>query len=105
MKAASTPRLGTAQSKITAIQVLVARMFNMNAEELATSRKASTPCQIAMYLAKSETDASLVEIASLFGGEDHGAVLHAIGCVDDLRRTDPATDLAIEILRKILQVS
>jgi len=35
------------------------------------------PRQIAMYLARRHTKASLHEIGDAFGGRDHGTVLHA----------------------------
>lgn len=52
------------------------------------------PRQIAMYLAKQMTDASLPEIGRHFGDKHHTTVMHSI------RRTDRAMDLAISKLLK-----
>lgn len=41
-----------------------------------------TPRQIAMYLIRQETQASLLEIGQLFGGRDHSTVLHACEKID-----------------------
>ena len=104
MKATGVPPLGT-ESKIAVIQELVARMFSLPAKELNSTyrgRSAALPRQIAMYLAKRETDASLMEIGSLFGGRHHTTVLHAISRIEEMRRSDSAMDLALKMLGKNL---
>ncbi len=99
---------GSAQirdSKIKAIQQHVARKFGMHVEELnkrSTTRAVTLPRQLAMYLAKQLTDASLVEIGSHFGGKHHSTVMYSIAKIHQLRRTDPAVDLAINMLLKAL---
>jgi chromosomal replication initiator protein len=60
------------------------------------------PRQIAMYLAKHMTDASLMEIGGCFGGKHHTTVMYSIAKIDHLRRTDPAVNLAINIFLKTL---
>ena len=47
------------------------------------------PRQIAMYLAKELTAASLPEIGRAFGGKHHTTVLHSIRKVEGLRQSDP----------------
>lgn len=87
--------------KIVAIREIVARMFNLRIEELcmdSKKRAITIPRQIAMYLAKHETAASLVEIGRHFGDMHQATVMHAIARVAKLRRTDSATNLAIEAL-------
>ncbi len=44
--------------------------------------------QIAMYLVKQLTSASLPEIGRQFGSEHHTTVLHSINKIDELRRND-----------------
>ena len=44
--------------------------------------------QIAMYLAKQMTEASLPEIGRQFGNKHHTTVMHSIAKIDDQRRTD-----------------
>ena len=46
------------------------------------------PRQIAMYLCKSLTHASLPEIGRSFGGKHHSTVIHSIRKVEDLRKKD-----------------
>jgi chromosomal replication initiator protein len=100
---------GSAQirdSKIDAIQQHVARRFGMQVEELnkrSMTRVAALPRQMAMYLAKQLTDASLVEIGSHFGGKHHTTVMHSIAKIEHLRRTDPAVNLAIDTLLRTLK--
>ena len=46
------------------------------------------PRQIAMYLCKALTHASLPEIGRSFGGKHHSTVIHSIKKVDELRKRD-----------------
>jgi chromosomal replication initiator protein len=46
------------------------------------------PRQIAMYLCKLLTHASLPEIGRSFGGKHHSTVIHSIRKVEDLRKRD-----------------
>ena len=92
-------------SRIEAIQQQVARTFSLRVEELnqrSRMRAVTLPRQMAMYLSKQLTDASLVEIGSHFGGKHHSTVMHAIAKIDQQRRTDPAVNLAINMLLKSL---
>jgi chromosomal replication initiator protein len=76
---------------IESIQRVVAEHFAMRVPELKqknNSRQIVVPRQIAMYLAKQMTEASLPEIGRQFGGKHHTTVMHSIGKIDDLRRTD-----------------
>jgi chromosomal replication initiator protein len=86
---------------IEAIQLAVAGLFGMSVAELKGSnstRAVVMPRQIAMYLAKYMTDASLPEIGREFGGKHHTTVMHSIAKIDELRRTDAALNKAIEKL-------
>jgi chromosomal replication initiator protein len=60
------------------------------------------PRQIAMYLAKNLTEASLPEIGRQFGGKHHTTVMHSIGKIDELRRTDKDLNRTINKLQEIL---
>jgi chromosomal replication initiator protein len=93
------------RTTIEAIQRIVGDRFGLSAEDLTQKsrrRVVTVPRQIAMYLAKHETDASLPEIGRYFGGMHHTTVMHAIAKIDEQRRTDSATDRAITTLLKIL---
>jgi chromosomal replication initiator protein len=93
------------KSTIEAIQRSVADMFGVSVEELReenTRRVVTVPRQIAMYLAKQLTDASLPEIGRYFGGKHHTTVMHSLAKIEEQRRTDSALDHAISKLLKAL---
>ena len=59
----------------------VERYCNLNENDLKStdkSKRIAYPRQIAMYLMKELTDASLVQIGEFFGGRDHSTILHGI---------------------------
>jgi chromosomal replication initiator protein len=77
---------------IETIQKFVADYYNLKLVELKSrnnSKSVAMPRQIAMYLCKSLTHASLPEIGRSFGGKHHSTVIHSIRKVEDLRKTDP----------------
>jgi chromosomal replication initiator protein len=53
------------------------------------------PRQIAMYLMRAETDASLLRIGAELGGRDHSTVLHACDKID--RETQQNDEMRREI--------
>lgn len=72
----------------------VAAKFNLQPGQLrmkSNRRDIARPRQVAMYLAKELTQASLPEIGRAFGGKHHTTVLHSIRRIDELRQKD--TDL------------
>jgi chromosomal replication initiator protein len=76
---------------IETIQRTVAEQFGMRVAELKqknNSRQIVVPRQIAMFLAKQLTEASLPEIGRQFGGKHHTTVMHSIAKIDELKRTD-----------------
>ncbi len=76
---------------IEAIQKAVAEQFGLRLPEIKAknnSRQIVFPRQIAMYLAKHLTDASLPEIGRQFGGKHHTTVLHSIDKISEQRKTD-----------------
>jgi chromosomal replication initiator protein len=83
---------------IEMIQKLVADHYSLKITELKAknnSKSIAVPRQIAMYLTKSLTGASLPEIGKEFGGKHHSTVIHSIRKIDDLRRQDPDFDRLI----------
>jgi DnaA-like protein len=54
------------------------------------------PRQIAMYLARQVTGASLQEIGREFGGRHHTTVLHSINRIEEMRRFNKSLDHAID---------
>ncbi|HTY85801.1 MAG TPA: chromosomal replication initiator protein DnaA [Silvibacterium sp.] len=90
---------------IEAIQRAVAEQFGMRVTELKqkdNSRAVVVPRQIAMYLAKQMTEASLPEIGRQFGGKHHTTVMHSIGKIDEQRRTDKSLNNTLNKLQEIL---
>ncbi len=76
---------------IEIIQKHVADYFNLKLVELKSrnnSKSVAKPRQIAMYLCKSLTHASLPEIGRSFGGKHHSTVIHSIRKVTELRKKD-----------------
>jgi len=76
---------------IEAIQRSVAEQFGMRVSDLKqknNSRNVVVPRQIAMYLAKQMTEASLPEIGRQFGNKHHTTVMHSIAKIDEQRRAD-----------------
>jgi chromosomal replication initiator protein len=76
---------------IEAIQRAVAEQFGMRVTDLKqknNARQVVVPRQIAMYLAKQMTEASLPEIGRQFGNKHHTTVMHSIAKIDEQRRSD-----------------
>jgi chromosomal replication initiator protein len=76
---------------IEAIQKQVAEQFGLRLPEIKAknnSRQIVFPRQIAMYLAKHLTEASLPEIGRQFGGKHHTTVLHSIEKIEEQRKSD-----------------
>jgi chromosomal replication initiator protein len=65
---------------IDQIQKKVAGHFDVRLADMTSKRRSANiafPRQVAMYLVRRHTKASLHEIGDAFGGRDHGTVLHA----------------------------
>src|SRR6201995_4092333 len=90
---------------IEAIQRAVAEQFGMRVAELKqknNSRAVVVPRQIAMYLAKQMTEASLPEIGRQFGGKHHTTVMHSIAKIDEQRRADKDLNRMVNKLQETL---
>ena len=73
------------------IQRVVCREFGMSLSQLKAknnSRAVAYPRQVAMYLAKEMTPASLPQIGREFGGKHHTTVLHSINKISEARKSD-----------------
>src|ERR1700678_4474269 len=76
---------------IESIQKMVAEQFGLRLVEIKAkdnSRAIVYPRQIAMYLAKHMTEASLPEIGRQFGGKHHTTVLHSVDKIEEVRKND-----------------
>ena len=76
---------------IEIIQKFVSEYYQLKVGELKSrnnSKSIAMPRQIAMYLCKTLTSASLPEIGKSFGGKHHSTVIHSIRKIEDLRQRD-----------------
>jgi chromosomal replication initiator protein len=76
---------------IESIQKYVSDYYQLKTSELKSknnSKSVAMPRQVAMYLCKLLTHASLPEIGRSFGGKHHSTVIHSIKKVDELRKRD-----------------
>ena len=87
---------------IETIQKRVADHFQIRHSDMTSKRRPNNiaiPRQIAMYIARTLTKHSLQEIGDLFGGRDHGTVIHACKAVDNMMEQDAATRSSVEFLK------
>ena len=83
---------------IDKIQKFVADYYRLKIADLKSrnnSKSVSLPRQVAMYLCKSLTTASLPEIGKSFGGKHHSTVIHSIRKIETLRGKDPSFNTLI----------
>ncbi len=76
---------------IESVQKAIAERFAikpLQLKEKSNRKEIVVPRQIAMYLVKELTRASLPEIGRAFGGKHHTTVLHSINKIDAQRRQD-----------------
>jgi len=76
---------------IEIIQKFVSDYYQLKLTDLKSrnnSKSVAMPRQIAMYLCKNLTNASLPEIGRSFGGKHHSTVIHSIRKVEELRQKD-----------------
>jgi len=91
---------------IDAIQKVVAEHFVLKQAQLkekSNTRTIAYPRQIAMYIVKEMTPASLPEIGRAFGGKHHTTVLHSIHKIEKLRQSDQNFNRLIHRLIDSLQ--
>ena len=83
---------------IESIQRFVADYYQMRVGDLKSrnnSKSVAKPRQIAMFLCKKLTHASLPEIGRSFGGKHHSTVIHSIKKVEELRNKEKDFDSRI----------
>ena len=76
---------------IDSIQRAVAERYAikpLQLKEKSNRKEIVVPRQVAMYLVKELTQASLPEIGRAFGGKHHTTVLHSINKIETLRQVD-----------------
>jgi chromosomal replication initiator protein len=91
---------------IDGIQKAVAERFEIKQSQLkekSNTRQIVHPRQVAMYLVKELTNASLPEIGRAFGGKHHTTVMHSIKKIEQQRQTDPDLNRLLHSLTDTLQ--
>lgn len=82
-----------------------AQHFGLSVEDIRSSgrrKEVVIPRQVAMYLVRELTNASLPEIGQYFGGRDHTTVLYAIQKVQEMVDTDLNLQGSIRVIRERL---
>src|SRR5262249_16823734 len=91
---------------IDGIQKAVAERFDIKQSQLkekSNTHQIVYPRQIAMYLVKELTNASLPEIGRAFGDKHHTTVMHSIKRIEQQRPTDPDLNRLLHNLIDSLQ--
>lgn len=92
--------------QISRIQEVVANYFQTSVEELKGKKRVKqivVPRQIAMYLSRELTDASLPKIGQEFGGKDHTTVMHAHSKIAKALKTDSDIKASVTDLKEIIE--
>ncbi|GAV24077.1 chromosomal replication initiator protein DnaA [Carboxydothermus islandicus] len=77
---------------IPLIQQVVANFYGLTVDDLKAKKRTKSvafPRQVAMYLCRELTDASLPKIGEEFGGRDHTTVIHAHEKIQQDLQSDP----------------
>ena len=87
------------------ILAAVAGHFNLSREQLSSrdrSRHVALPRQVAMYLIREETRASLPQIGLALGGRDHTTVMYGCDKITDLLETDDGLRRQVMAIREAI---
>jgi chromosomal replication initiator protein len=98
----------TSEKRVSLDSILraVAERFSLLPAQLkmkSNTRQIAYPRQVAMYVCKELTSASLPEIGRFFGGKHHTTVLHSVQKIDERRREDDELNRIIQSLFDSLQ--
>jgi chromosomal replication initiator protein len=100
--------IATQEKRVTieVIQKRVSEHYNLREQDLkirSNTRAIAFPRQVAMYLVKQLTTASLPEIGRQFGGKHHTTVLHSVNKIEEQRKNDKDLNRTITRLLDSLQ--
>jgi len=87
------------------VVAVVAEHYGMTVEQLRgpkRDREIVVPRQIAAYLSREETDASLVRIGGALGGRDHSTIIHACSKIEREMSYDAELRREVALLREAL---
>ena len=89
------------------IQRKAAEFFGVKLSDMRAKNRTKAvafPRQIAMYLARQLTHASLTEVGRAFGGKDHTTVLHAVEKIQRMLQEDPKFKKTIDTLTQSISL-
>ena len=89
---------------LESIQRYVADSYKLKVADLKSrnnSKSVALPRQVAMYLCKALTQASLPEIGRCFGGKHHSTVIHSIKKIEELRKRDDFNSFILGLIEGI----
>jgi chromosomal replication initiator protein len=109
MEALTDAAIGQRRAKLTRDDIVaaVADHYRVTPADLrgrSRSKEIVGPRQVAMYLLREETTASLLEIGQELGGRDHTTVMHGIDKIDQQLQTDTALRAQLMAIREALFV-
>lgn len=97
----STPK----KTSISTIQKVVAQHYRIPVDAMKSkvrTARLAFPRQVAIYLSRELTKASLTQIGQRFGGRDHTTVIHACQKITNLLEQDVSLKASVSQLRKEL---
>jgi chromosomal replication initiator protein len=95
----------TREISIELIQKTVADHFQLKVSDLKSDKRLKTivlPRQIAIYICRDMTKASLPEIGKRFGGKDHTTVIHSVKKIEACISQDPDMKATLEVIKRVL---
>jgi chromosomal replication initiator protein len=107
MEALTDSSISNRRQNITAAEVVeaVAKHYGVSLKDLmgrGRRQEIVTPRQVAMYLLREETEASLVDIGQELGKRDHTTVMHGISKIERELETDTARRSQLMAIREAL---
>jgi chromosomal replication initiator protein len=107
IEALTDSSIGMRKSTTTSMEVLdsVVRYYKVTHQDLtgrSRKRDVTTPRQVAMYLLREETEASLVDIGRALGGRDHTTILHGVEKIEHDLENDVQLRAQIMAIREAL---
>lgn len=101
LKDIMSPPRDRSQVDIDLIKKVTSEYYSIKIEDMTAktrTREIATARQVAMYLARTLTAASLPKIGDVFGGRDHTTVMHAFNKISEELKTNPDIDEAVKAI-------
>jgi chromosomal replication initiator protein len=99
LKDIMSPAKDRSHVDIDLIKKVTAEYYSIKIDDMTAktrTREIVTARQVAMYLARKMTNASLPKIGEEFGGRDHTTVMHANGKIAEELKTNPEIEEAVK---------